>query len=119
MADRLATTAAPSPYSGLIERLEERRVSTPGESDGRGGYYSTWEPDDLCVEAAQAIRNLEADNARLREALTVAKEAMVWAEAHVGGHTKYETAQQVVNCLEKHEDALAVVVAALSGSDRP
>lgn len=58
-----------------------------------------------------------AQDDRLRkavEALEEALPAMEWAEAHVSGLTKYDDPQQVVNCLEKHEDARDAVRSALA-----
>lgn len=60
------TTPAPD-YSGLIERLEAVKVPDGRFPDHRGGHYcSTTDP--LCAEAAAAIRDLEAERERLREA---------------------------------------------------
>ena len=47
----------------------------------------------LLSERAELLATVE----RLRGAMTLVLPAMEWADAHIGGRTKYENLQQVVN----------------------
>ena len=62
------TDQSPSPYSGLIERLN--KVESGADCNpGRTGMVTNWHRNPDGPEAASAIRDLEAEHARKDAAL--------------------------------------------------
>jgi len=78
-----------------------------------GFYTSIVRLDDLRLILSERAELLAAVE-RMRGAMALVLPAMEWADAHIGGRTKYENAQQVVNCLDTHDDALDALRAALT-----
>lgn len=117
---RLAKAASSGPWT-VDERLEAGCVR------GRYGDIIVMETELLSDAAFIAAANPETIRAllseraellatveRMRGTAAVVLPAMEWADAHIGGRTKYETAQQVVNCLEAYDDALDALRTALT-----
>jgi hypothetical protein len=97
-----------------LERAVERAKASLAFWVDRHGYADAHlRAEDLRLLLSERAELLAAVE-RMRGAMTLVLPAMEWADAHIGGRTKYENPQQVVNCLEAHDDALDALRAALT-----
>ena len=109
---REAKTASPpsdQPADHIGEGKTFEQIKALIEAD-EAGRLSVSDLRTLLSLIARQQETIRADGEALEKLLP----AMEWADAHTGGHTKYESAQQVVNCLDAHDDALAGLRARLS-----
>ena len=68
---------------GLTERLRARRNATKWARGMDTDYATTWEPDLLCLEAADEIERLQREICRLQEAEAAAMALIMSHEAMI------------------------------------